>query len=156
MTRKRKSSGGEGEQGKGVPGKKPQIMPPQTEFEKHLDQHGLYDGRSQYIKRKEDGGHPRPGRPKGAKNKLTLLKEAVINEAEDIILDNLGEIVQQACKMAKRGDTRAMKLVMDRILPARKVVDDNTDKGSRGVTINITGNVQVKEDIEGEIVNEDA
>ncbi len=80
-----------------------------------------------------------PGRPKGSKNKLTLLREAVKEEAENIILENLETIVTKACELASRGDTTAIKIILDRIYPVHKAQESNSAGGSRGITINITG-----------------
>jgi hypothetical protein len=53
------------------------------------------------------------GRPKGARNKATLALEA--------LLDGVAEaLTRKAIDMALEGDTTAMRLVMDRIMPPRK------------------------------------
>ena len=53
------------------------------------------------------------GRPKGARNKATLALEALLDgEAE--------AVTRKAIEMALEGDTTAMRLVMDRIMPPRK------------------------------------
>ncbi|PVE21128.1 hypothetical protein DC522_28310 [Microvirga sp. KLBC 81] len=54
-----------------------------------------------------------PGRPKGSRNRATLALEALLDgEAE--------AITRKAVEMALSGDTTAMRLVMDRIMPPRK------------------------------------
>lgn len=53
------------------------------------------------------------GRPKGTRNKATLLVEKLLeNEAEGIC--------RQAIELAKKGNIQAIKLVLDRILPPKK------------------------------------
>lgn len=53
------------------------------------------------------------GRPKGTRNKATLALEA--------LLDGEGEaITRKAVEMALEGDTTAIRLCMDRIIPPRK------------------------------------
>jgi hypothetical protein len=53
------------------------------------------------------------GKPRGARNRTTLALEALLDgEAE--------AITRQAVKMALEGDTTAMRLVLERILPPRK------------------------------------
>jgi hypothetical protein len=53
------------------------------------------------------------GRPSGARNKATLALEALLDgEAE--------ALTRKAIEMALEGDTTAMRLVMDRIMPPRK------------------------------------
>jgi hypothetical protein len=54
-----------------------------------------------------------PGRPKGTRNKATLALEALLDgEAE--------AVTRKAVEMALDGDTTALRLVMDRIMPPRK------------------------------------
>ncbi len=53
------------------------------------------------------------GRPKGTRNKMTLALEALLDgEAENL--------TRKAIEMAMSGDTTAMRLVMDRVLPPRR------------------------------------
>jgi hypothetical protein len=62
--------------------------------------------------RKEQSGNP-AGRPKGARNKATVASETLLDgEAE--------AITRKAVEMALDGDTTALRLVMERILPPRK------------------------------------
>lgn len=57
-------------------------------------------------------GNP-AGRPKGARNKTTLAVQALLDgEAE--------EISRKAVELAKTGDITAIRLVLERVLPARK------------------------------------
>ncbi len=54
-----------------------------------------------------------PGRPKGSRNKAVL--------ALEVLLDGEAEaLTRKAVEMAMGGDTTAMRLVMDRIMPPRK------------------------------------
>jgi hypothetical protein len=54
-----------------------------------------------------------PGRPSGSRNKTTRALEALLDgEAE--------EITRKAIEMAKDGDSTAMRLVIDRLLPPRR------------------------------------
>jgi hypothetical protein len=54
-----------------------------------------------------------PGRPKGSRNRATLALEALLDgEAE--------ALTRKAVEMAMGGDTTAMRLVLDRIVPPRK------------------------------------
>ena len=53
------------------------------------------------------------GRPKGARNKATVAMEALLEgEAE--------KLARRAVEMALEGDTTALRLCMDRLIPARK------------------------------------
>jgi hypothetical protein len=54
-----------------------------------------------------------PGRPKGSRNRTTLALEALLDgEAE--------ELTRKAIEMAKSGDSAALRLVIDRLIPPRK------------------------------------
>lgn len=69
--------------------------------------------------RKGRSGNPL-GRPRGVKNKATLLAEKLLeNEAE--------EICRQAIELAKKGNIQAIKIVLDRILPPKKEIPINID-----------------------------
>ncbi|KAA2241149.1 DUF5681 domain-containing protein [Salinarimonas soli] len=58
------------------------------------------------------GGNP-SGRPKGARNKALV--------ALDALLDGEGEvIVKKAIELAKDGDTVALRLCLERLIPPRK------------------------------------
>jgi hypothetical protein len=62
--------------------------------------------------RRGQSGNP-AGRPKGARNRATLLIEALLEgEAE--------EIGRKLIELAKGGDRRALKICLDRLLPARR------------------------------------
>jgi hypothetical protein len=75
----------------------------------------------------EQGGKFKPGqsgnpagRPRGALNKTTLAVQALLyGEAE--------ELTRKAVEMAKGGDTTAMRLCLERILPPRRDVSVNID-----------------------------
>jgi len=57
-------------------------------------------------------GNP-TGRPKGSKNKSTLL-------AQSILEDDLEAVCQKAISEAKKGNIQAIKIILDRILPPQK------------------------------------
>ena len=62
--------------------------------------------------RKGASGNPK-GRPRGSRNKATLLIESLLQgEAE--------QLTRKLIEMASSGDSLAMKLCMDRLLPAQK------------------------------------
>ena len=68
-----------------------------------------------------------PGRPKGSKNKKTLLREELfsqcLKEAELIIVSELRPIIKALVRKAKEGDVAAAKVLLDRCIPARKAID---------------------------------
>jgi Family of unknown function (DUF5681) len=57
-------------------------------------------------------GNP-DGRPKGARNRATIAAEQLLDGEADAL-------THKAIEMAKEGDTTALRLCIERILPARK------------------------------------
>lgn len=61
---------------------------------------------------KGQSGNPR-GRARGSRNKATLLIEQLLGDATK-------DITEKAIELAKAGDSTALRLCMDRIVPARR------------------------------------
>ena len=59
-----------------------------------------------------ESGNP-AGRPRGSRNRATLLMES-------LLADDAEAIGRKAIEMAKQGDMAAVRLCMDRLAPARK------------------------------------
>ncbi len=57
------------------------------------------------------------GRPKGSKNRST--------ELQKLLEPHAPALVEKAVEMALNGDTAAMKMCLDRIIPAMKSMDHN-------------------------------
>jgi hypothetical protein len=53
------------------------------------------------------------GRPRGSRNKSTAA-------AQELFGENAADVIRKCLRMAKQGDPMAMRLCMERILPARK------------------------------------
>jgi hypothetical protein len=82
----------------------------------------------------------RNGRPKGAKGKLTLLREAVLNKAETMVLEDWEDVVATTLTLAKSGDSTALKILWDRITPSIRAVDTSSGATDKlNITINIGG-----------------
>lgn len=82
----------------------------------------------------------RNGRKKGAKGKATLLREAVLAKAENMVLEDWTEVVETTLEMAKGGDTTALKILWDRVIPSKRAVDGaGGDAASKQIVINISG-----------------
>lgn len=81
------------------------------------------------------------GRIKGSKNKATLLREGEIEKALKLCEGHAAleapKIVMAMAEKAKEGDVAAAKLILDRVMPAKRQVDDRNANIS-GITINIT------------------
>lgn len=77
-------------------------------------------------------GGPRgikPGRKKGAKNKSTLLREALNNDFEEQLQKDFSKVVGVVIKQAKSGCRQSQKLLLDRVIPTIHAESDK-DKGS--------------------------
>ena len=61
---------------------------------------------------KGESGNP-AGRPRGARNRATLLMQ-------NLLAEDAEAIGRKAIEMAKQGDMAAIRLCMDRLAPARK------------------------------------
>jgi hypothetical protein len=86
--------------------------------------------------KKGQSGNPK-GRPKGSKNQLTLLREAVLHNAEEMVLENWEELVAMTIEMAKMGDTTALKILWDRIIPSKRAVDDRVVDNKPQIVIQV-------------------
>ena len=75
-------------------------------------------------------GNPE-GRPKGSKNKITLMKLALEGELRAQIKPHMREILQVAITMAQKGDTSMIKLLLDKTLPTTKAGDDEAPAKER-------------------------
>ena len=101
------------------------------------------DSEQKVAKRRPNGQFPKGkhpdrqvGRPKGAKNKITFLRleleEALRNQLKD---DGL-EILQKAISMAKNGNEKVMKVLLDKMLASPKG-DDSSEAKDNDVRITI-------------------
>ena len=60
----------------------------------------------------KDGGNP-GGRPKGARNRTTLAVESLLQGEAEVI-------TRKAIELAKSGDTVALRLILERVVPVRR------------------------------------
>lgn len=89
--------------------------------------------------KKGQSGNP-AGRPKGAKGKVTLLREAVLQNAETTVLESWQDIVETTIALANSGDTTALKILWDRVIPSKRAVDINHNNQDKlNITINVAG-----------------
>ena len=82
------------------------------------------------------------GRPKGAKNKDTLFKELMTGQFQETAKDKIERTFEVLFEKAHKGDMKAIKLILDRVVPTTKAVD-LADMEKKGLTINISvGNME--------------
>lgn len=68
-------------------------------------------------------GNPN-GRPKGSKNKITLMKLALEGELRTQMKPHMAQILAVAIGKAKDGDPAMIKLLLDKTLPTTKAGED--------------------------------
>lgn len=83
-------------------------------------------------------GNPQGKKP-GTKNKLTLYREAVLMKQEKKMLQEFPEIIGVLMQKAKDGDMTAMKLYLERVMAAKRVAEENEEKGNQQINIVIQG-----------------
>ena len=89
------------------------------------------------------------GRPRGSKNKDTLFKELMTGKFQDIAKKDIEKVYSVLFEKAHNGDMKAIKLVLDRVVPITKAVDlADMEKG--GLQINISVGEMKGHTIEGE------
>lgn len=98
-----------------------------------------------YLWKPGQSGNP-AGRPKGSKNNITLLRQALEGELRVQIGPHMAEVLLVAINMAKDGNESMIKLLVDKCLPTSKG-DDNLGEESPKVQIMIGKMPERKEDI---------
>ena len=83
--------------------------------------------------KKGSSGNP-VGRPKGSKNKITLLKQSLELQLRDQAADYMPDILSKAIELGMEGDKTMLKLLLE--LHMSKGVNDDT-KASEKVAIQI-------------------
>jgi hypothetical protein len=85
---------------------------------------------------KGKSGNP-TGRPKGAKNKITLLKDSLELELRERSESKMAQVLDTAIQLALEGDRTMLKLLLE--LHMSKGTSDVTRQGTEKVSINING-----------------
>lgn len=99
-----------------------------------------------------------PGRPKGSKNRKSIIEAAIQTKLVNELEQDAVEIYQKAAQMAKEGDKTMLKLFLNRILPELKAhgSDDNF-KGTSGIQIIVNqgyGGQSEEKDVSGVTINQ--
>jgi hypothetical protein len=92
-------------------------------------------------------GNP-DGRPKGSKNKITLLKESMeLLLREECSPDDLRNVMRQAILLAAQGDRSMIKLILELHMSKGTSRDDN--RATEKVEINVNGlqQTEIKKEI---------
>lgn len=103
---------------------------------------GYYDKRKglPQLFPKGTSGNPN-GRPKGVKNRKTILQERVDSALSLIILRDAPKVLRKVISMALEGDTVCLKILMDRLMPAKKAIEvtgkDGKDFGIKIIVENL-------------------
>ena len=83
-------------------------------------------------------GNP-AGRPKGAKNKTTLMKQAIEGELVEELQKDVKDVLAKAVSLAKDGNEQMIKLIIDKFIPNARVDDGEGSKGVGGINIVVQG-----------------
>jgi len=86
------------------------------------------------------------GRPLGAKNKSTILKEIIENNVQKQFAEFVEEAANHLMEGVREKDSTCTKIFWDRVMPSQKAVDGATASVPL-VTINISGLENVPEAI---------
>jgi hypothetical protein len=105
------------------------------------------------VGKRANNGKNLTGRPKGVKNKSTLLREAMAQGFDVMVKRDFKKVVSAVMTKAIEGDLQAAKLILDRIVPVSKAVDSESVK-KKGDGLSVTINIGSLED-SIQIVNED-
>lgn len=89
-------------------------------------------------------GNPR-GRPRGSRNKITLLRQSLELSLRQEASPHMTEVLETAINLAKSGDRTMIKLLLE--LHMSKGGADPDVKAQEKVTINIKGPVRSEPDI---------
>jgi len=90
----------------------------------------------------QPGERKSAGRPKGSKNKKTLIEAAVQTSLVNELESDAMEIYHKAAEMAKDGDKTMIKLFLQRLLPELKAeggTDSTNSVGGIQIVVNQTG-----------------
>ncbi len=79
------------------------------------------------------------GRPKGSKNKDTLFKELMTHDFQGIAKKDIQKVYRILFDKASQGDMKAIKLILDRVVPVTKAIDlGDIEKGGLKININVS------------------
>lgn len=101
------------------------------------------------VERTELGQYPRGtsgnpvGRPKGSKNKITILKQSLEVALREQAADHMEAVLEKAIELALEGDRQMIKLLLDAHI-SKGVSDDAKASEKVAIQINQTGPAEIK------------
>ena len=102
------------------------------------------------VVRNEDGtfkkgvsGNP-VGRPKGSKNKITLLKQSLEVQLREQAEPFMPDVLNKAVELAMEGDRTMLKLLLE-LHMSKGVADDAKASEKLAIQINTTGAPEIKD-----------
>jgi hypothetical protein len=109
----------------------------------------IFTGEIQEVARftKGQSGNP-AGKPKGARDKRTALRELLVPHAESLIT--------KAVELAKAGDTTALRLCWDRLIAPVRAKDEPVALGSVGTNMTDYGRIVLEASLDGRITPTEA
>jgi hypothetical protein len=110
-------------------------------------------GESEEVRDSKEMARRGPGRPPGAKNKATLFKELMTGRFESKAIADIEKVYEVLFAEAHGGNMKAIKMVLDRVVPVTKAVDMDSVKGGISVQVFVGSmeeaqNAEVVEDAE--------
>ena len=72
--------------------------------------------------KKGQSGNP-AGRPRGSKNKATLVKQAIEAECHGILMDRAPSIISTVAEQALDGCRQSQKLIWNAVIPNKKAIE---------------------------------
>ena len=101
-------------------------------------------------------GNPK-GRPKGSKNKSTILREAMENKTDRMLSREVPRVLKVVIDAAIKGDMSAAKMILDRAVPVKKAGDGTDQAFAGGINITIKNltadSMNTETVIEGEVID---
>jgi len=85
-----------------------------------------------------ESGNP-AGRPKGSKNKTTLMKQAIEGELVEELQKDVKDVLAKAVSLAKQGNEQMIKLIIDKFIPNARAEGEEGSKGIGGINIIVSG-----------------
>lgn len=86
--------------------------------------------RPSHLWKEGQSGNPL-GRPKGSKNKITMLKQVLEGELRSQLAPQMAQVLAKAIEMALDGNESMIKLLVDKTVPTTKVDDSESNEGGK-------------------------